>query len=72
MTLPELGKAVSGTVDAMRHNPSCLAAIILAGIFAFLTFLAFQREAERQNQRMQAAIAIIERCYPDHQEGSRE
>lgn len=64
-----LGEAVRSTADAMRGNPSCLAAIILAGLFAVLTYFALQREAERSEQRIEATLEIIKRCYPDNTEG---
>lgn len=65
MTLPELGKAVASTADAFKTNPSCLAAIILAALFAVLTYIAMQREAERYNARVEAMMTLINRCMDD-------
>lgn len=57
------------TVDGLKRNPSCLAAIILAGVFAFLTYLAMQREAERAMVRMTTVTGLLDRCLDGHAEG---
>jgi len=62
MSVPEeAGKAVSSVAEALKSNPSCLAAICLAGIFALLTFFALQRADQRNYD---ARMAILERCIP--------
>lgn len=62
MSIPEeAGKVATSTVDALKGNPSCLAAIMLAGIFAVLTYVAFQRDADR---RAKTVDLLLERCYP--------
>lgn len=64
MTIPEeAGKVATSTVEALKTNPSCLAAIILAGIFAVLTFFAMQRDADR---RARTTDLLLQRCFYDH------
>jgi hypothetical protein len=49
------------TVEGLKSNPSCLAAIALAAIFAVLTFYAMQRDADR---RAQTVNTLLTRCMP--------
>lgn len=57
----EAGKVATSAVDAFKNNPACLAAILLAMVFAVLTFLAFQRDADR---RSKTADLVMTRCFP--------
>jgi hypothetical protein len=65
MTLPEAGKAVSNAIEGLKTNPSCLAAILLAALFAVLTYVAMQREAERYNARVETMMSLINRCMAE-------
>ncbi|WP_042778893.1 hypothetical protein [Sinorhizobium fredii] len=60
------GEKVTGIVatvaDSMKGNPSCLAAILLAGIFAVLTYFALQADAQRAHERFEAVMAA---CFAD-------
>lgn len=47
----------------LKANPSCLAAIILAALFAFLTYSAMTKERAEAHER---AMAIIAKCFPDN------
>lgn len=61
----EAGKVATSAVEALKTNPSCLAAIMLAALFAGLTFYALQRDADR---RAKTTDILLERCYaPLHQ-----
>lgn len=65
-TVPEeAGKVATSAIDALKNNPACLAAIILAALFACLTFFALQRDADR---RAKTTDLLLERCYPAHAE----
>lgn len=44
----------------LKGNPSCLAAIMLAAVFAVLTFVAMQRDAERRSRTVDL---MMERCF---------
>jgi len=55
----EAGKTVSSIAESMKGNPSCLAAIILAGMFALLTYFSFTQERKYYQERQ---IALIQRC----------
>ena len=62
MSIPEqAGKVATSTIDAMKNNQACLAAILLAGLFAVLTFYAMQRDAERRSRTVDM---VIQRCFP--------
>lgn len=68
MTVPEqAGKVATSVVEGLKTNPSCLAAILLAGIFAFLTYIGLQREAERSQRRLEGVVKLLDRCMePEH------
>lgn len=70
MTLPEAGKVASEAIAGLKNNPSCLAAIVLAGVFAFLTYLALQREAERSQGRMETVVNLLNRCLEEKEQGN--
>lgn len=57
--MTELGKALAGTAEAMKQNPSCLAAILLAGMFSILTYLSLKQDREYYQARQ---MALIQRC----------
>lgn len=46
-------------VDGLKGNPSCLAAIALAGIFAYLTYLSLSAERAEMHQRQ---MMLIQHC----------
>jgi hypothetical protein len=48
-------------IDALKGNPLCLAAIVLAGLSTGVLYLAMEREADRKSR---TADVIIERCFP--------
>jgi hypothetical protein len=57
----EAGKVATSAIDAMKANPSCLAALIVVGIFAALSFFGNQRDAERKTKTIDI---LLNRCYP--------
>lgn len=60
--IPEqTGKTITSIADALKGNPSCLAAICLAGIFAVLTYMSLTNERAEMHER---AVKMIERCFP--------
>jgi hypothetical protein len=66
MTIPEpVQKVVHSTVDGLKQNPSCLGAVVLAGLFAFLTYLALQREAERSQARLETTVRLLTQCMEE-------
>jgi hypothetical protein len=52
----------TAAVEGLKNNPSCLTAILLAGVFAILTFYALQKDADR---RSRTTDILIQRCLPD-------
>lgn len=54
-----LGRAAAAIAEGLRGQPACLAAILLAAIFAVLTYFAMQRDADRRTQLM---LALMEKC----------
>lgn len=60
-TVEEAGKVATSAIDAMKGNPSCLAAIILAALFALLTFYAMQRDADRKAKTVDI---LLTKCIP--------
>ena len=69
MSLPEeAGKVASNAIEAMRTNPSCLAALLLAAMFVVLLYTVNQREADR---RAHTVDTMLERCFPTEGAGPR-
>ena len=63
MTLPEqAGKVAAGAIDALKTNPSCLAAILLAALFAILVYIGSQREGERAQRRLEITMEMLQSC----------
>jgi hypothetical protein len=57
----ETGKVATTAIEAFKNNPACLAAILLAALFAVLSFYGMQRDADRKSK---TADLLLERCYP--------
>lgn len=68
MSIPEeAGKTISNVADALKTNPSCLAAITLAAIFGILTYLTLRDE---QAQTQQRQMLLLEKCFPTPRDDS--
>ena len=66
-TVPEeAGKVATSAIDAMRSNPSCLAALLVVAIFAVISFIANQRDAERKTKTIDI---LLTRCVPAAERG---
>jgi hypothetical protein len=57
----EIQKTVTSVTEALKTNPSCLAAILLAAIFALLTYFSMTIERHEAHER---AMALITKCVP--------
>lgn len=57
-----IGGIASDLAAGLKQNPSCLAAILLAALFAFLTYHALTGERQEAHER---AMAIIAKCFPN-------
>jgi hypothetical protein len=65
MSIPqEAGKVATSAIDALKGNPSCLAAIVLTGVFALLVFAALQLNEHRNHERMMAVSQLLQACFP--------
>jgi len=51
---------VTDLIHALKTNPACLAAILLAAMFAILTYLALQNDADRRSETVNMVLA---RCF---------
>lgn len=58
---------VKSTVDGLKANPSCLAAILFAAMFLYLMHSANQSEAERRSHTVDI---MMERCVPAPRQGA--
>jgi hypothetical protein len=54
----QASEVVKSVTEGFKGNPSCLAAIILAGIFAVLTYLNMQHDEQRAQARFDKVIAL--------------
>ena len=65
MGIPEeAGKVATSAVEGLKNNPSCLAAICLAGLFAVLTFVALQSNERRASEARLQMMQLLAACYP--------
>jgi predicted negative regulator of RcsB-dependent stress response len=53
------GEAISGITHALKGNPLCLAIVVLIIV---LQLIAYYRESQAQDDRLQVTSALIERC----------
>lgn len=60
--IEESAKVATTVVEGFKNNPACLAAILLAALFAVLTFYAMQRDADR---RARTVDIMLTRCVPN-------
>jgi len=54
------GGAVKAVADGFRHNPACLAAVVLAVIYGMLSYWSTQRDDERQHERL---TKLMDSCF---------
>lgn len=59
--MSEVGSTTRSAIEAFKGNPACLAAVLLAAMFAVLTYAAMQRSEQRNHE---ARMAMLERCFP--------
>jgi hypothetical protein len=57
---------VHSVADAMKNNPTCLAAVLLSAMFALLTYLSLAGERSEMHERQ---LKLIERCVPPQGDG---
>lgn len=65
----EAGKVATSAIEALKGQPSCLAAILLAALFALLTFYGLQKDADR---RARTVDVLLTKCIPYVEETRRE
>jgi len=51
--------AVSSVAESMKGSPACLAAILLAGVMAILTYFTLREDQARSHEREMARANII-------------
>jgi hypothetical protein len=53
------GSSFKHLLDSMRGNPSCIAALMMAALFAILTYWTLSAERREMHERQ---LKLIERC----------
>ena len=51
--------AVSSVADNMKGSPACLAAVVLAGLMAILTYFTLRDDQNRSHEREMARTNIV-------------
>lgn len=67
MTLPEVGKVAGSAIEAMRTNPSCLAALLVVAMFAALMYFDSRAQSRSDDIRISALQKILETCVVNQQ-----
>lgn len=63
MSIPEqASKVATSAIEGLKTNPSCLAAILLAALFAILVYIGGQREGERAQRRLEVTMEMLNTC----------
>lgn len=57
-----IAKVVHGVVDALKSNPTCLAAIVVVGLFTALTYVREDRLATTEEIRLKELLNLLESC----------
>lgn len=64
MSLPEqAGKVATNAIDAMRGNPSCLAALLVVALYGLLNYFENERQNERIEQRVAEVSRLLDTCF---------
>ena len=64
MSIPEqAGKVATSAIDAMKTNPSCLAALLVVALFGVLNYFEDVRQTERMAQRVAEVSKLLDRCF---------
>jgi hypothetical protein len=64
MTIPEqAGKVATSAIDAMKANPSCLAALLVVALFGVLQYFEDVRQNERMEQRVVEVSKLLNSCF---------
>lgn len=61
----EAGKAIATIADSFKGSPACLAAILLAAMFALLTYFSLVAERSEMHERQ---MKLIDHCFPPMRE----
>lgn len=62
MTVQETGKVFTSAIDAFKGNPACLASILLAGLFALLTYFSLTNERAETHEKTIEIVKILNLC----------
>lgn len=68
---PSEGMLGAVTAVADKLSPLCLAAVLLAGIYGYLTYTSLREEREEFHERQLKLIEMIDACFPKEHEDRR-
>jgi hypothetical protein len=73
MSIPEnASKVATSAIDAMKTNPSCLAALLVVALFAVLQYFEDSRQSERMEQRVVEVGKLLNMCFQSLESGKRD
>jgi hypothetical protein len=59
----EAGKVAVSAVEALKSNPSCLAALLVVALFAILSYFEDSRQSERMELRVAEVAKLLNACF---------
>lgn len=63
MTIPEqAGKVATSAIDALKTNPSCLAALAVVALYGVLQYFESEHQNDRMIARTQQIGELLDRC----------
>jgi hypothetical protein len=66
----EAGKVASSVVDALKANPSCLAALAVVALFGVLQYFDSRDQSSRMMERTKQVADLLEKCLDRNKNSS--
>lgn len=66
-----INRALQAITDALKASPTCLAALVIVGLFAVVSYFREERISRIQEARLAAMAQVLERCIPTPEESQR-
>jgi hypothetical protein len=68
VSIPEQAGNIAGkTIDALKSNPSCLAALAVVALYGLLQYFESENQNQRMMDRTKEIAGLLDRCLVDKQ-----
>ena len=66
-----MARALNAIIEALRASPTCLAALVIVGLFAVVSYFREERISRIQEARLAAMAQVLERCIVNSNQESQ-